>query len=205
MSQLGVLKLPNRNSIQGITALINRLFNPKGSPASHTTGGEKLTSQGEFVKGINFNGKTVNVDGHSWLSHSQALASGLSAPEAIVTETSVKPHPAVNRNVSRMLNSVICKPQKLEIIQTLPNGSYDVYLWIMENYASNHHSMDVSLGGEIVARDIAKLEVGNWVKYGPYRTILTDGALNLALSTTNPERDAHLMGMAIFRIHSTEG
>ncbi|NEQ23427.1 MAG: hypothetical protein F6K28_30590 [Microcoleus sp. SIO2G3] len=70
----------------------------------------------------------------------------------------------------------------------------------MENYASNHHEMNVILGGQIVDKGIAKLEVNQWVKYGPYATTVTDGSLNLALLTTNPERDAHLMGMAIFRV-----
>jgi hypothetical protein len=60
--------------------------------------------------------------------------------------------------------------------------------------------MDVILGGKTVDKGIAKLEVNKWVKYGPYVTTVSDGSLNLALLTTNPERDAHLMGMAIFKV-----
>jgi hypothetical protein len=201
MSQLGLVKRSNSTLFLPITTFINRLFRPNGLSASDATAQNSLNSQGEFVKGINFNGEAITVDGQPWLSYSDALTHGLSTPEAISTETGVKQlHPPVNRKMRRMLNSVICKSQKLELSQTLPNGTYEVYLWIMENYAPNHHSMNVILNGEIVAQGIGKLEVGQWVKYGPYRTTVNEETLNLSLATTNPERDAHLMGMAIFKV-----
>lgn len=205
MSQLDLLQLPNCNPILGIPALINRLFNPKGLSASNTADRASLESQGEFVKGINFNGKAITIEGNSWLSYSDALASGLSIPGAIYTESSLKPQPRADRDTKSMLSTVVCKGQRLEIIQTIPNGTYEVYLWIVENHESDYHSIDVSLGGQIVARGIGKLPVNNWAKYGPYRTTVTDGALHLALDTNTPERDAHLMGMAIFKPNSTEG
>jgi hypothetical protein len=178
--------------MQTVTTLINRFFGSKDLSAFPT--------KGEFVKGINFNDKAITVDGYPWIAYSRALAEGLSVPDSIATETGVKPEPGVNRSMKKMLNTVVCKRHKLEISQSLPNGSYEVYLWIMENYASNHHEMDVILGGKTVDKGIAKLEVNKWVKYGPYATTVTDGSLNLALLTTNPERDAHLMGMAIFKV-----
>jgi hypothetical protein len=205
MSQIGLLELFNTTPFLPITTLLDRLFRPKSSSSAEVTAKNGLSSQGEFVKGINFNDEAITVDGHKWLSYSEALADGLSTPEAMQTETEIKKlHPAVNRKMRRMLNTVICKPQKLEIIQTLPNGIYDIYLWIMENYAPNHHCMDVSIGSEVVARGIAQLEVGHWVKYGPYRTTIHEGTLNVAICTTNLERDAHMMGMAIFKVPSPE-
>ena len=178
--------------MQTITTSIKRFFSSKDL--------SDFSSKGEFVKGINFNGKAITVDGYSWTAYNRALTEGLSVPDSMATETGVKPEPSVNRGMKKMLNTVVCKRHKLEISQSVPNGSYEVYLWIMENYASNHHEMDVILGGQTVDKGIAKLEVNKWVKYGPYATTVTDGSLNLALITTNPERDAHLMGMAIFRV-----
>lgn len=205
MSQISLLKPSNSTPFLPITTFINRLFRPNSSSRAEITTNNGLSSQGEFVKGINFNGDAITVDGHTWLSYSEALADGLSTPNVMATETGIKQlHPAVNRKMRRMFNTVICKPQKLEISQTLPNGIYDVYLWIMENYAPNHHSMDVSIGSEVVARGIAQLEVGHWVKYGPYRTTIREGTLNVAICTINPERDAHIMGMTIFNVSSPE-
>jgi hypothetical protein len=197
MSQISPLKLPNTNLIQAITSLINRVFNPNGSPASNAQA--NLNSQGEFVKGINFNGQAVTIQGNLWTSYSDALASGLSISKVGSAETSVKPKPRVNRDMNSMLNTIIFSEEKIEINQTVQNGTYEVYLWIIENFRPDHHSMNVSLAGQIVDREIAKLAVGNWVKYGPYRTTVNDGGLNLVLATTNPGRDAHLMGMAIFK------
>lgn len=204
MSQFDTLQLPNSNFIQAISSFINRLFNPKDSSASSTTHQGSLKSQGEFVKGINFHGQAVTIEGNLWTSYSDALASGLSIPGVGAGETAEKPKPRVDKDTKSMLNTVIYKEQKIEISQTIPNGAYEVYLWIMENFRNNHHSMDVSLGGQIVDRGIAQLAVGDWVKYGPYRTIVTDGVLNVVLATTNPERDAHVMGMAIFKPSSGE-
>ena len=178
--------------MQAVTTFIKRFFGSKDLSA--------FSTKGEFVKGINFNGKAITVDGYPWTAYSDALTEGLSVPDSIVTETGVKPQPSVNSGMKKMLNTVVCKRHKLEISQNVPNGSYEVYLWIMENYASNHHEMDVILGGQTVDKGIAKLAVNQWVKYGSYPTTVTDGSLNLALLTTNPERDAHLMGMAIFRV-----
>ncbi|HEY9634072.1 MAG TPA: hypothetical protein V6D14_11725 [Coleofasciculaceae cyanobacterium] len=202
MSQLDLLK--KSNSLQVITDLINRLFHPKDLSSSNKTTLDSLETRGEFVKGINFNGKAVTIDGYSWTSYSSALANGLSVPEAISITTSVKPQPSADRDTRNMLNSVVCKNHKLEIRQTLPNGTYNVYLWIIENYVSNHHSMDVSLGDETVAQGIGTLPFQSWAKYGPYLTTVTDSVLNLALTTTDPEKDAHIMGMAIFKSSSPE-
>jgi hypothetical protein len=202
MSQLDLLKKSNR--LQAITDLINRLFHPKGASTSSKSDLDSLKPQGEFVKGINFNGKAVTIDGYSWASYESALANGLSVPEAISITTSVKPKPAANRDTRSMLNAVVCRNQKLEIRQVLPNETYDVYLWIIENYRDKHHSMDLSIGDQTVARGIGVLDFQNWAKYGPYRTTVTDGVLNLALSCSNPEVDAHIMGMAIFKPSSPE-
>lgn len=193
MSQIALLKLTQLYPIQSITTFISRLFNPDSSAT-------RTTNPGEFVKGINFNGEAVTIEGNLWTSYGDALADGLSIPGVGAGETSVKPKPGADKAIKSMLNTVVYKAHTLEISQTVPNGTYDVYLWIMENFRSNHHSMDVSLGNQTVDRSIAQLPLGQWVKYGPYRTTVTDGVLQLVLTTTNPERDTHLMGMEIFNI-----
>lgn len=155
--------------------------------------------QGEFVKGINFGGDAVEIEGQVWESYSKALINGLIVPGASAIATSVKPEPAARRNVHAMLNTVICKPETLEISQTLPNGSYEVYLWIMENYQSNWHSLDLSLAGQTVATGIGDLAYRSWARYGPYSTTVTEGSLHLTITTNNAKIDAHLMGMSIFK------
>jgi hypothetical protein len=155
--------------------------------------------QGTFVKGINLGGEAVTIEGYSWQSYTEALANGLATPGANAIATSVQPNPNPDRDVRKMLNSVIYKPETLEINQLLPNGAYEVYLWIMENHQTDWHSLDVILTGQKVATAIGKLARGSWARYGPYPTTVTDGLLQLSITTNTPQIDAHLMGLSIFK------
>jgi hypothetical protein len=155
--------------------------------------------QGKFIKGINFGGDAVTIEGHTWESYSSALANGLAVPGAESLTTSIEPKPYAKPDIRRMLNTVIYKPQVLEINQILPNGTYEVYLWIIENYTSNWHSLEVSLAGQTVATEIGKLTLGSWARYGPYPTTVTNERLRLAISTNDSKIDAHVMGLSIFK------
>jgi hypothetical protein len=156
--------------------------------------------RGEFVKGINLGGTAVTIEGNLWDSYEQALASGLTIPEATAITTAIVPVPYAPPPLRQMLNSAVCNPQTLELNQTLPNGTYDIYLWVIENYKTNWHSIQVQLNGQSVATQVGKLPLNNWARYGPYQTTITDGLLTLSLSTGTPTVDAHLMGLSMFRL-----
>jgi hypothetical protein len=151
-----------------------------------------------FVRGINFNGNAVTLEGNAWLSYSSALANGLSVSAPELTATSVTPSPATDASTSAMLNSAIWKwGANLQLGQSLANGDYQVYLWVMENHQSNSRSFRVLLEGVQVDGAVGNLPLGGWKKYGPYRTTVADGVLNVELAPTSG--DPHLMGLAIFK------
>jgi hypothetical protein len=178
-----------------LTKLISQLKDLITSDGSAVT----PAPEGEFVKGINLGGDALAIEGNTWDAYSTALTNGLSAPGASGIATSVQPVPYAPPNLRQMLNSVIFKPETLELTQVLPPGNYDVYLWIMENYQTNWHSLEVRLNGKVVATGIGQLAAGHWERYGPYATTVSETALHLTLSTHNPKIDAHLMGVSIFR------
>jgi hypothetical protein len=155
--------------------------------------------QGTFVKGINFGGEALRIEGNDWESYSAALDNGLSIAGFQAIATSILPVPYVGYNIRQMLNSIICNPETLDITQTLPNGIYNIYLWIMENYQNDWHSLEIRLQGKTVATEVGKLPFRQWARYGPYSISVTEGALNLTISTNNPKIDAHIMGMSIFK------
>jgi len=155
---------------------------------------------GEFVKGINFGGEAVTIQGHCWEAHSQARATGLSLPEAQTLQTQVLPQPYASRETRNMLNSLVYRPESLELTQSLPNGPYELYLWLIENYQSDWHAFELTVNGVSVAQNLGKLPVGTWARYGGYAARVTDGTLRLTLSTDRPGVDAHLMGLSIFRV-----
>jgi hypothetical protein len=156
---------------------------------------------GEFAKGINLGGEeAVTLEGHCWETYEAALANGLSVPEASVFTTQVKPTPAGNRDLRKMLNTVVYRSQTLEICQILPNGTYDLYLWIMENYQTDWHSLEVRVAGQTIATGLGKLALGNWQRYGGYSVAVDTGLLEMTIATNDPKIDAHLMGISIFRL-----
>jgi hypothetical protein len=155
---------------------------------------------GEFVKGINLGGGSVTVEGQRWESYETALKQGLAiANQGTTITTTIIPTPYAPPDLRRMLNSVICYPETLELTQMLANGSYEVYLWILENYKTDWHSMSVQINGQPVATEVGKLPFGHWVRYGAYHAQVTDNLLTVTLSTGTPTVDAHLMGLSIFR------
>ena len=154
-------------------------------------------ADGPFVKGINFNGSAVTIEGNAWTSYSSALSSGLSFPSAPRVWTSqIAPIPAVDGATHSMLNSAVWNDSSFSFSQTLPNGTYGVYFWVFENHQSSYRSFDVRLEGSTVASSIGTQSYGSWVRYGPYPATVADGALSVDL--VKNFGDPHLMGMAIF-------
>jgi hypothetical protein len=155
--------------------------------------------QVKFVKGVNFNGPAVMIEGQSWMSHEQAVADGLGfTPGIELFSGTVTPRPAVSAEMATMLNtSVFRQKAAFGVAWTIPNGTYDVFFWIMENVKDNHRRFDASIEGVPVLRDIGRGAVlGEWGKMGPFRVTVQDGVLNVDL--TPRKTDAHLMGLAVF-------
>ncbi len=150
-----------------------------------------------FVQGINFNGSAVTIEGNPWSSYSEALSGGLSVSiSPNLATTGVSPNPSTDADTSSMLNTAIWSSDSFGFSQTLADGDYDVYLWVIENYASNARSFDVAMEGATVASAIGHLALGSWTKYGPYRVTVSGGALDGDLVRISG--DPHVMGMAIF-------
>lgn len=157
-----------------------------------------------FVKGINLNGPAVTVDGNAWISYSQALASGFTsnAPSSFAGTYSFALNPTPDAATRTVLESALYRPQPpngqgFTLTQTLGNGSYDIYIWMIENHASNYRDIDVKLEGTTVATGISDLPLGSWAKYGPYRTTVTDGVLTIDL-LRRTKGDPAAYGLAIF-------
>ncbi len=160
------------------------------------------TSSGNFVVGINFGGQAVTIEGDRWLAFEAALAMGLSIPEVQTTHSYLRPNPEATYGISQMLNTAVFKAKVIRLQHPLPDGPYELYLWVMENYQSDWHSLKVSTGDQVLAPAIGQLKLGDWAKYGPYRVRVSQGRLDLTL-TSNVVADAHLMGLSVFEANHT--
>ncbi|WP_217592889.1 right-handed parallel beta-helix repeat-containing protein [Cohnella sp. GbtcB17] len=154
-----------------------------------------------FYKGINLNGGAVTIEGNDWISHSAALSQGLSFPAGAnlsANGTPLVPAPAADAATAGMLNTNVWKlGAALPINQTLPNGKYQIYFWVMENHQSNYRKFNVVLEGATVDADIGNMPINEWVKYGPYDVSVGDGVLNIELQNTL--KDPMINGIAIYK------
>jgi hypothetical protein len=152
-----------------------------------------------FVKGIDFSGDDAVVDSNKWLGQRQAEE----AKEGLVIRNSrkvtgfVEPKPAVDAHVKAMLTGGIAASGKdpLTVEQRLPNGEYNVYVWIMETVVANSRSFDLAIGDETLT-GIGELPINGWAKYGPLHAVVKNGLLEMV---AKPRKGTpQLMGMAIF-------
>ncbi|MEH1098474.1 nucleoside hydrolase [Micromonospora sp. CPCC 205561] len=134
-----------------------------------------------FVLGVNLNGPAVTVDGASWRSYSAALGQGLSVdPGANLATNTVAPKPDPPVGVGSMLSSELWRTGNIGINQSLPNGGYQVYIWVMEDFQAGFRSFHVNLEGT-TATTVSTGTVGSWHRYGPLPVTVSDGTLDLDL------------------------
>jgi RHS repeat-associated protein len=83
------------------------------------------------------------------------------------------------------------------LTQTLPNGTYSVYLWLAENQADHLRSLNITVQGATVASGVDDLPLGRWAKVGPFTTNVTTGTLTVGVASPC-QGDPLLMGLAIY-------
>ncbi|MBA3699994.1 MAG: DUF4038 domain-containing protein [Planctomycetes bacterium] len=182
------------NVAGGVHSLSARAVDNQGAVGSSSTATVTVTTAG-FVLGVNLGGGAVTVEGNAWRSDAQARANGMTTTAPNLTTTTIAPSPATDAGTNAMLNSAVWGPSSFTVGQVLGNGSYDVSLWVMENYQSNNRSFNVTVEGATVASGVGNLALGGWQKLGPYRVNVGDGRLDLDLVAVSGA--PHLMGFAV--------
>ncbi|MEO8614090.1 MAG: Ig-like domain-containing protein, partial [Luteolibacter sp.] len=148
----------------------------------------KASVVGPFQFGVNLNGGALTVDGQSWLSQSAAASAGMTVTNSLPAggNGAVTFYPAPDTPTSIVLGATLVRASasgntELGLGYPLINGYYDIYLFVVEDQASYSRDMRVVIENLTVARGIGDQPKGQWSKYGPYRTRVTDGILNLGL------------------------
>lgn len=159
---------------------------------------------GNFVLGVNLNGPPVVIEGQTWLSHEEGIAQGLAIEEAYAWSGDVgsRLRPEADSDTALMLSSVIWRANAsdssgLRISVPAPNGTYKIYLWLLENFRSYHRVIDVELQDKPAVSGIGRLQRGNWMRYGPLTAEIGDGLLRMHLVPSG--RDEPLLaGFALY-------
>lgn len=148
----------------------------------------KVLAVGPFQSGVNLNGGSVLVDGNLLQSEADAVEDGFVTSNARPVTTSGDPtlYPVPDAPTTILLGNQLLlsgsvPDAPLGLSHPVPGGYYDVFLFVVEGQTSHSRDMVVSLEGETVATGIGDLAKGEWLKYGPYRTHVVDGKLDMSL------------------------
>lgn len=156
--------------------------------------------EGALVRGINFNGAGgIEIDGYRWTSESDSKANGMMLREVESIASDLQPKPTPDEATISMLNGSIAKTGRLAIDQIMYGAEYDIYFWFMENQRSTQRSMTVEIEGQVFDEPIGNLAYRNWSRFGPYPVTLSDGELNMVLTTADPNQKAEVMGLLIIK------
>lgn len=148
----------------------------------------KCTLAGSYQTAVNLNGDTVNLNGQEWTSQTDALENGMELENAQPTTTSAAlplypaPDPLTRSLMeSQLVRQATTPAPALAVTYPITNGTYDVFFSLVEGETGFARDVTVMIEGALAARGIGDIALGEWVNYGPYRTTVTDGVLNLAL------------------------
>ena len=169
----------------------------------------------EFLAGVNLNGGEVAVDGGNWLSDAKAQSEGLKV------EADGKEGPVERKNSAQqpigyvsgpglqgmLMSKVSVSNAKLSLRWPQENGSYQVFLWMMEDEADSARSLRLNVQSKPLATELGRGQtLGSWDRFGPYPAEVKDGSLNLLISANSKgfqSREAHLSGFAVYRLKGT--
>ncbi len=156
--------------------------------------------EGALVRGVNFNGKGgFETGGYRWTSQADSKANGMMLRDVEELTTDLQPQPATDETTQLLLNSSIAKTGRLNIDQIIYGAEYEIYFWFMENQRGAQRIMSVDIEGEVVETEMGNLPYRGWSRFGPYPVDLSDGELNIVVTTTDPSQKAEVMGMLIVK------
>jgi hypothetical protein len=150
-----------------------------------------------YVRALNLNGPSVNVDGLNF-EDSRTVAQ-FSFQGRAFSSTSVPLSPAAG-NLTGLIRSSLYlggNPGLRLRLEGVPEGTYDVYLYNWED--NNATTFSLFVEGQAVLRNFSSGPAGSWRILGPYRTAITDGALDVY--TTGGS--ANLSGLLVRDVNSS--
>jgi hypothetical protein len=175
-----------------------------GQHASVATGSDPAIELGSrFVRGINFGGEAVTVDGHRWLGHRQALQAGmeLAGGTQLAKARSITA-PGLDYDLKSLLDCGLTASGPIRVFQSAPNGDYDVLLWISDDRGIRIEDLTVNIFNRAVAAGSSASGAASWRRLGPYRATVKNHRLEIGLTCPS---STILAGMALSAVGAIEG
>lgn len=144
----------------------------------------------QFFRGYNLGGPAVVIDGNAWASGD---APEVSAPASVLDVPHIPLLPPTDEARAGMIHSFRWSSPATLRISDVPPGAYAVYVYVWED--NDSESLDFSLEGQLVQRQHASGETGEWHRLGPWVAEIVDGDIEI----TATGGAANLSGIEIWR------
>ena len=143
---------------------------PPGSTVIALTGAApKLLQPRAFVRGINFGGNLVNIDGQKWLAHRQALSGGLKLGDGTnIAAVGALSGAGLDYDRKSMLDTGLsANGRPIELTQIAPDGEYDVTLWLGNTTPSTASALTITINNKKLELAGLYLPRTGWAQIGP--------------------------------------
>jgi YD repeat-containing protein len=187
---------PTRTPPAGTTNTATASSTPVGATSTVTTSPSATvtgTTTRSFYRAINLNGTALTLDGNAWEG---STAPNYSTVGTTFCNQGVTLVPATDANRATMIRCSVWSNTAQVTLSAVPNGTYDVYLYVWEDTSSETYS--IALKGQTVQANYVSGAAGTWAKLGPWPVTITDGTI--VVSTTGGV--ANLSGIEVWQRNS---
>jgi len=157
-----------------------------------------------FLRGIAFGGGSVSIGGNAFLSRTDALQAGLTiAPGPAPAADGAISAPGLDFDLKAMLDGGLSSVDSMvRFSQVVPNGTYDVQVWIANEQGIGDSLPRVSLQGVAATSAVHEEHASTWCSLGPYRGTVTTHNLDVQVDGLGRSR---LCGMALYAVGHANG
>ncbi len=132
-------------------------------------------AEATFLRAINLNGPALTIDGRPW---DASAAPGITVTGKTFENAHVPLKPPTDPQRSRMIRSSFWGSQVDVVLNNLPTGAIQVFLYVWEDNQSEQ--FDLLVNGAIVHEDFHSGSAGTWKKLGPWRATSTNGTVRVS-------------------------
>jgi Concanavalin A-like lectin/glucanases superfamily/Bacterial Ig domain len=151
-----------------------------------------------LARGIHLGGEAVEIDGFRWVAQEEALRSGLTVKGAKTVGELALPAQTANPGLAALLGAgLLPEGEEIALSQSLPNGIYQISLWLSEAKAGASPPIELELQGVRQSLSSGRMGKAAWARYGPFTARVANQALTLVLHAGHGAVGPRLHGLAI--------
>ena len=128
-----------------------------------------------FVRGLNLNGPSIEIDGHVWQGSD---STGFQCNGKAFENTNVVLKPKTDAQREKMIRSSRWSSAVDVELTHLEPGNYRVFLYVWEDNASE--TFQILVNDQVVIDRFSSGTAGQWKRLGPWNAIATDGEIKIS-------------------------